>query len=134
MAEIVLRDHRILPQPPSKVWRYLSHLPHWPAFVAKLQRVESLGGNRYRLVLRRRTVEGEFRSDTARRRLGLRGQVNGRAYDIEYYVEPLAQGRCRVTETVRAEVPLPVKWLMWWTRTFGYRRGASNLERLNIGD
>lgn len=128
-----LRDRIRLTADLEDVWRWVGRFEDWPLFIEKIQRLESLGADRYRAHFRMKSGERCFELEIVDRAplesITVEAVDRERRLALSYELRERG-GEVIVTETQTIPIPWFVAPLVWFLHRFGKPVGPTNLQCL----
>ena len=118
---------------PEVVWAYLADPNLWPGFVPKIQIVEPLEDDFYRIEIGGKEVIGKIELLVPSKRMRFAGQLTNQskesAFAIEYLIDPKPNGVV-VSEIQEFHIPFPFSIIVWLISRFGTPQSETNLQIL----
>lgn len=119
--------------PSSVVWDAVSNPDCWPGFVSKIQEVERLDSDFYRILIGNKEVIGKIAHRETYRRLQFAGQLSDQPKRSEFLIEYQLQEKPKhvvVFEIQEFYIPFPANLLVKFLFNFGKPKSKTNLQHL----
>lgn len=128
-----LRDRIRLTADLEEVWRWIGSFDDWPLFIEKIQRLEALGADRYRVHFHMkrgdRSLEFEVVDRAPLESITVAAIDEKRPLALSYELRERGN-EVVVTETQTIPIPWFFAPLVWLLHRFGKPVGPTNLESL----